>query len=627
MGILRSQPDDYYMNLNREDILHELSSIEVHLNFVDMESETDILRNKLIKSHRTRYLSLWSDHSDLQAHGYMLYEVNCLYNREFFLTNAEYEQKFGKFMDIVSFVQKPSIYMLAQLGDTIDEQKILNEIRIKDLKALSTAIEDITDVLRFQKGDHPQLQVEFGVSVGGNNCCVSCEANVANFEDIASTVRQKIRTVENSQNICLQGVYSCKPGTRIPTRDLKKAELQQELNARNLPTLGLKVPELRDALKDVKNGIESVPLVLLHTPDSTLKAVGLDRIEAAPLDPLHTSKGHIANVFCELKVHAKYGNDIKEFEEAVFGNKSMLRGRDYRDALGKLAVFVRTREMDEDVCRMVTSLNEIIHMMYLTPLLRNASFVLRLTNQVFIHHLSVKAVMPEIKSMSKRRFYGQYFHDLCHLPLVCRVIAPSSLHCELEEADFHHCKVISERTSSHKINHIIPNILLRMQVESKSRQPQVSHVSNLDLHMENSIMKSSWLIKFPNIMQAHAECLADFLHCGKGAWWDITESGDVQYFDSMDPENTSPDHPKLRSFSTFDLHKEKQILDKTWTALIPRIKTGQIAIPLKKVKVYQGQNIDEVIVLKNFKVIENISFHPPFYYGSFELILFLGLLF
>lgn len=536
LGILRKRSQNEYKLMSKENLIAHLTALRELPNEECSEAE---LREVLIRVEHARMLAIWNDHSTVQNHGYQLYEINAIYDPAIFLTDEEYLNKCGVQTSVASLAERPYIYMLAQIGDSTEEQMLMVDYRLKDIGTLDTPVmttDDVVyhDVLRLHKGDHPQLQLECGITIGGEYSCVVCPTSRKRWRDIPHVLANNIRDLSDICEVATSARMTSIPGLRSSVRHLTKLQIQDELQERELQYVD-KLSDLQHRLKSHRQGVEGVPLILLSNPQLSLQSCHLANLEIAPVEPLHTSKGHITNVFHELSHHTskKLCSDMKAFTEAVFSGKQQLRGRDYRSALDQLPDYLFEAEQGDDVVSLADSLKEVVSLMYLDAGARSPVTILRTINQVFKHLILIKEVIEDPK---QAKLFGHYYHDLVHLPLTCRIIAPSSLDAERQEAVFSKIKDIANTTSSHKVEHIVPNTFVRLQAEAMENT-EPAHYTNSKIGktfgIHNTTFPHHWLEKYQIIMQHHAQLIPDYLIMNEGTWWHMDNSGDIVYHDSL----------------------------------------------------------------------------------------------
>ena len=128
-----------------------------------------------------------------------------------------------------------------------------------------------------------------------------------------------------------------------------------------------------------------------------------------------------------------------------------------------------------------------------------------------------------IEKLTVRKFYGTYFYNITsHAPIQNRLISGRSANTEEQERIFNAITNITCTTSSFRADHIIPNILLRLQAEkglsahnhASTVEKQHAHVSKLASSLPNfpnTIIPKDMLVDHPSFWQAHLERISDFL--------------------------------------------------------------------------------------------------------------------
>ena len=129
---------------------------------------------------------------------------------------------------------------------------------------------------------------------------------------------------------------------------------------------------------------------------------------------------------------------------------------------------------DARLLRFLRSLCEIQRILYLTEDKRTPIEILRLHNSSFEHFTSLKELISLDNlsaDMSREKLYGKYPHNLLvHGPQQYRLISGESINVEAEERFFNLIKSITKRTTNNRPGHLIGNIIVRHEVESRSKQ-------------------------------------------------------------------------------------------------------------------------------------------------------------
>ena len=134
---------------------------------------------------------------------------------------------------------------------------------------------------------------------------------------------------------------------------------------------------------------------------------------------------------------------------------------------------------------------------------------------------------------------------------------------------------ITRTTSSFHADHIISNILVRLQAEKdlstnhnvSSVEKQQAHVSKLASSLPsfpNTIIPKEMLVNHPSSWQAHLERISDYLLAGKGVWWNESDNGDINFFDAKGNVESSEAGPLLHHFRSSSFKSEDSYLKKFW---------------------------------------------------------------
>ena len=98
---------------------------------------------------------------------------------------------------------------------------------------------------------------------------------------------------------------------------------------------------------------------------------------------------------------------------------------------------------------------------------------------------------------------------------------------------------IAKRTSNNQPNHIIKNIIERIQIERSQKQQLVdqedSSIKALCNSMPNTVIPTQLILSIPNPYQVHLERISDFLSKGEGIWWKHTLG--IEFLDGSDQNN------------------------------------------------------------------------------------------
>jgi hypothetical protein len=144
--------------------------------------------------------------------------------------------------------------------------------------------------------------------------------------------------LNDRQKLILEGAIARQKtleGNNKPLHQLKKAELQKELNSSRKVYEGETVDDMKKLLTHEFHGVQRVPALLYPNPLATLASINSDKYEILPFEPLHDVGKHIENILIELPMHVSQeeATIINETIELSLGNKETKRCFDYRCAL------------------------------------------------------------------------------------------------------------------------------------------------------------------------------------------------------------------------------------------------------------------------------------------------------
>ena len=101
--------------------------------------------------------------------------------------------------------------------------------------------------------------------------------------------------------LVLAGRFGRTPGAVKPLSDLRSLDLRSELISRKVPLMGTTKPQFEKQLSDILRGSVQVPALLSNVPEMVLGDLNLGNYTILPVEPLHDVKGHIINIFKELR--------------------------------------------------------------------------------------------------------------------------------------------------------------------------------------------------------------------------------------------------------------------------------------------------------------------------------------
>ena len=507
---------------------------------------------------------VWSDHSSVMNHGHLLLMISSPYDPAFHYTSTEMEARTGNKVDVQMLVEQPHVYILGRCSDTVVDQLCYTPYRLEDLHQMTQPLKNdrcVVDVMRFYHGDHPAISVEVGQQEGGHYACTGCSLHSALWTDVVACFRAGGLTIQQRLDKVLAGPAGRKRrnGGIHPFKKLTLDELAAECAARQLPVdhgQRLTKKRLQALLTEDLKGIQRVPALMFTCQNKDLETVNLTRYEALPSEPLHDIKEHIKNIVEELPKHLNE-EETKAFDEVietVLKSKDKQRGCDYRLCSIILAINLG-RCARISIQKLLYTLAEMTGLIYDDAENRTPRYILRLHNVTFMHSMVYQKVFKKPLKLTVRKAFGIYWHSITsHIPLVARIISPSSTHTENEERFFNSINSISRTTSNGQPEHIIPNSILRLQAENSMKTeplPLATQQSVISKYAANLPDFSNTFIPEDmlesEIYQAHLERISDFLLPGENVWWHTDEeSREVVFHDSRGEPDWHPDGPPLK---------------------------------------------------------------------------------
>ena len=225
-SFLKIKDDNYYTQLNREEIKSELQKIHE-----EVSDDVDEMRSSLKKYQCQRHWLLWHDHSTLANYGHMLFCVRELYDPAIHFTRQEMVDKTGKDIEIQATIEEPQLYILGQSRSTVEDQMKFVPTRQEDLRDLRNPVltdcgVEVCDIMRFMNGDNPAAEMEDGTQHGGNYGCPGCDGNINSSHDLEYSLQRRYKTLSAKKTLILSGPAGRK-GFH-PFKDMKVEELRVE---------------------------------------------------------------------------------------------------------------------------------------------------------------------------------------------------------------------------------------------------------------------------------------------------------------------------------------------------------------------------------------------------------------
>ena len=292
-----------YMRLTSEDVISKLSSKELSQRVSKFEpietNDRQYLMKRLKQLERTRHLSLWHDHSAVLSRGYILVTLSVIFDEAVFDVSLYDERKHG--VKLQEYVEQPEIYMICMSSSSVDDQAAIIPDRLECLSSLSQPLissngVEVNDVLRFFVGDHKATAFEQGAQCGGNFPCGTSGIHVSKFTDQTHALRRRVRSLQDIQNLATSGRFGKRFNVVRPFESLTMGDIQTELRLRGCIDVDMPKAQLIAKLKNILEGVQRVPSLLLSCPTSELKQFNLTKYSILPCEPLHDLKGHLNNL-------------------------------------------------------------------------------------------------------------------------------------------------------------------------------------------------------------------------------------------------------------------------------------------------------------------------------------------
>ena len=242
--------------------------------------------------------------------------------------------------------------------------------------------------------------------------------------------------------------------------DLLVNDIRKELNAQKIHVDTTQPrDELQKILQQILQGVQRVPSLLLLHPEKQLKDINLEHYTILACEPLHDLKCHLLNLFKELPSVLSSCN--LECVQCI--EKCPLREKKKAAELLATAIqvyqMIRTCKSDWKVRALVESIVRISEIMYANETERSPKMVLRLYNNVWLHHELCYDIFQT--PQSRNALFGLYLHLAEQYEIVCL----RSANTENQERLFGKCRRTAESVTNRHPANIITNIMLHMQAQ------------------------------------------------------------------------------------------------------------------------------------------------------------------
>jgi hypothetical protein len=176
---------------------------------------------------------------------------------------------------------------------------------------------------------------------------------------------------------------------------------------------------------------------------------------------------------------------------------------------------------------------------------------------------------------------------------------------------FQRAKGITKATSNNHAQHVITNVIERLQFEEGSESviaTQESQVKSLALGigpMQNTFFPTSLLDQIPGHYQSHLEHISDYLLPGPGVWWKEVPDGFIFRDGSEEPDfrETGPEVSSFRSSTCTDVHLR---LQQQWEECVH----SNVTLPAIHLR-YYGQSGDLQQIVSCCGVTDSVHWMIP----------------
>ena len=390
-----------FMRLNTNDVIEDMTTDDLVKQVSQFERVSEVnseyLKVRMKTLQRTRHLLLWHDHSSVLSRGYILVTLSVVFDEAVFDVTLYDERKHG--ITFQEFIEQPELYLVCLSSSSIDDQAALVPDRLECLSSLSEDIKCsngvyVHDVLRFFIGDHKAVAFEQGTQCGGHYPCGCCGIQSEKHSDQSHALHKKVRSLQDLQNLAIGGIHGHRSNIVKPFEGLSVGNLQNELRARGCVEIDLPKVDLIRKLKEMLEGCQRVPSLLLGNPTCNLSQYNLEHYSILPCEPLHDLKGHLNNVLPAISnlLTGTLKSEVNDvIQKTVYWKDSGHTGADMR--VGLLRVYrvilqaVNNGTLaNNDVLMLVQSAVCISEILYLPSSDRSPRKILKLYNACWLHH-------------------------------------------------------------------------------------------------------------------------------------------------------------------------------------------------------------------------------------------------
>ena len=408
-----------------------------------------------------------------------------------------------------------------------------------------------------------------------------------------------------------------KPLAITPLQKLSIDELKQELHARGATSVNKKKPELQLELRQLLEGVQRVPSLLLLNPTQDLQQTTLSKYEILSSEPLHDLKGHFSNLLNEIPSLLE-GNVHTQCVNLIAAKiRQKVSAADIRTTMIALYAIFQKADISPDVLNLAKTAVKISEILYSSDEKRTPKQLLSLYNTAWLHMELCKKLLPQPHCSSRRKFYGTYLHALTkHAPLQLEIVCQKSINSENQERLFGQGRKAAEMASNRHSENIISTALLRLQAKKETGK-MLHSVNEADSQVSRaaatirtctssaSTFKKTFVAERQHSWQAHLERISPFIVHGEGVWWEQDEA--AYYFrDGPDDLDFHQDGPGLLHYRDSSIQKVverqhrcwKQALDQHITLPTATLFTYDDEGELQNISTFDGEESNEDLNLQ-----------------------------
>ena len=327
------------------------------------------------------------------------------------------------------------------------------------------------------------------------------------------------------------------------------------------------------------------------------------KYEITLVECMHGIANHIDNILVELPNHIKSEGKVKMIELLAVLNKEKETKRccDKRKILLQVTKCLQYK-IDGNVYKLLRTLCEMQRTLYLGDDFRTPKEILRLHNASFEHFVLLKKLINLEKlssKMTRDKLYGKYKHNLLvRAPRQYHLVSGEAINCEDEERVFKLIRNIVHCNSNNSQGHLIGNLIVRLEVESRcteryefdsSNNSTVSGIHNLgaNLHADerNSLFTYEFIQENSADWRSHLEKVSDFL-IFENKWWKKSDFG-IEYFDFVNEPENRDQHPKVHHFRSSNINVITSELVEHWHFIVE----NNICIPTHEILQGDGEEM------------------------------------